>query len=366
MGILRRIVTLLTMCGCSRPTSWTSPTKKFLYTVYTIFVFLAMHTLVITQILDLVFIVDNQDDFSDNFYVTLAMIITFVKMCSMLITKKNIVTLIDTLQREPFLPMDAEEFEIRTQYDSMSENNTMTYTYAIVSYVIWMFLVTLILEFENRKLVFRAWLPFDYTSVLGFSIAFGHQIISSLICSASNVACDSLFSGLLIHIYGQFEILGYRLRHIERDNDDSVKQCARHHKHIYKFARMVNEQFKLIVFVQFLTSTSTVCFDLYRLTQKELGSESVDILLYASVTLIQIYYYCWYGNEVKLKSLEVSGMVFESDWTYLNNKTKRTLLMIMRRATVPIEFTSLYLVTVNVETFKALLKTAYSAYNVLQ
>ncbi|XP_076634650.1 uncharacterized protein LOC143348387 [Colletes latitarsis] len=400
MGILRRMFMLLTICGCSRPTSWTSPTKKFLYNVYTIFVFLTIHALVITQILDLVFIVDNQDDFSDNFYVTLAMIITCVKMCNMLITRKNIGTLIDTLQREPFLPMDVEEFEIRTQYDNISDlcisfavetlesfnpfrsnekgnqtyvvrqlyfrNNTMTYIYAIECYIIWMCLVTLILEFENRKLVFRAWLPFDYTSVLGFSFAIGHQIISILICSASNIACDSLFSGLLIHIYSQFEILGYRLRHIERDNDDSVKQCVRYHKHIYKFAKMVNEQFEMIVFIQFLTSLSTVCFDLYRLTQKEIGSESVDILLFASVTFMQIYYYCWYGNEVKLKSLEVSGMVFESDWTYLNNKTKRTLLMIMRRATVPIEFTSLYLVTVNIETFKALLKSAYSAYNVLQ
>ncbi|XP_076633150.1 odorant receptor 10-like [Colletes latitarsis] len=129
---------------------------------------------------------------------------------------------------------------------------------------------------------------------------------------------------------------------------------------------MVNEEFKLIMFVQFLVSTSIMCFNLYLLAQKKFVSEIVESILYILCTLMQIYYYCWYGNEVKLKSLEVTDMIFGINWTSLNNNTTKILLMIMRRATIPVQFTSLYVVSVNLESFKALLKTSYSAYNLLQ
>ncbi|XP_076179888.1 odorant receptor 94a-like [Ptiloglossa arizonensis] len=402
MHILRKVFTLLTICGCSRPATWSSPFKKFLYNVYTICVFVIMHTLVVSQILDLVFNVENEDDFSENFYVTLVMIITCFKMSSLLLTQKHISVLVNTLEGGPFLPIDIEEKEIRKRFNDITQWNTMAYTFLTEGCMAWIFVTSLFVEYGNKKLTFRAWLPFDYSSPLKFSFVYAHQALSAFICCLSNVACDSLFSGLLVHIYCQFEILGYRLRNIQRDETDSVKQCAHHHNHIYKlvfqfrsvkkhrsrfdtitdtrltraytislqnycrFATMVNEEFKVIVFIQFATSTSTICFDLFRLTQRELGSEIVDVILYASCTLMQIFYYCWYGNEVKLKSLTVSNMVFESDWTTLNNKTKKILLMIMRRATVPIQFSSLYFVSVNLESFKTLLKTSYSAYNLFQ
>ncbi|XP_076179887.1 odorant receptor 10-like [Ptiloglossa arizonensis] len=388
MRILRRIFTLLTICGCLRPSSWTSPSKKFLYNVYVICVMLVIHSFVLSQILDLVFIVDNQDDFSDNFYMTLAMIVTCFKMYGLLMTRENIDDLVDTLRSEPFMPMDIEETAIRTRFDKTADClkgsgnflfkicitsstyidrwNTKAYMILIESCIVWICTMSFFTDFGSRKLTFRAWLPFDYSSAVMFTFVYAHQAFSAAMCCLLNVACDSLFSGLLVHIYCQFEILGHRLRNIQRNEHNSVKQCARHHNHIYKFATMVNDEFKVIVFIQFLTSTSTVCFDLYRLTQKNKGSEIVEILFYASCTLMQIFYYCWYGNEVKMKSLEVRDMVFESDWTSLNNKTKKILIMIMTRAAVPIEFTSLYLVSVNLESFKVLLKTSYSAYNLLQ
>nr|XP_033331530.1 odorant receptor 49b-like [Megalopta genalis] len=116
---------------------------------------------------------------------------------------------------------------------------------------------------------------------------------------------------------------------------------------------MVNDAFKSVTFMQFFVSTATLCFDLYQLTLTDLDSSLADIALYASCTLMQIFYFCWFGNEVKLKSLEVPDMVFESEWTSLSNSTKEILLMMMRRATVPIEFSSLHIVSVNLETFKA-------------
>nr|XP_034178577.1 odorant receptor 94b-like [Osmia lignaria] len=130
---------------------------------------------------------------------------------------------------------------------------------------------------------------------------------------------------------------------------------------------MINEEFKMIIFVQFTVSTLVVCFTLYILViTKEVNATFVKIIVYACSMLVQIFFFCWYGNEVKLKSLEIPNVIFGSDWTQLNKDTKRILSVIMRRATKSIEFTSGHVVTMNLESFVSLLKTSYSAYNVLQ
>ncbi|XP_043264937.1 uncharacterized protein LOC122404778 [Colletes gigas] len=322
--------------------------------------------MVITEFLDLAFNVDNPDDFSDNIYVTLEMIVICFKMCSLSLKRKNIAILIDTLQRTPFASTDSQEIEIRTRFDKAVEWNTKLYTFVLELCVVWTVLATLVASTTSKELLFRAWLPIDYSTTITFYFALGFQILCAVIGSLSNVACDSLFSGLLIHIYCQFEILGHRLKNIIENENDLVKQCNRHHDQIYKFAAMVNEEFKAIVFVQFLMSISVMCFNLYLLARKKFISEIVETVLYILCTLMQIYYYCWYGNEVKLKSLEVTDMIFGINWTSLNNNTVKILLMSMRRATIPIEFTSFYVVSVNLESFKALLKTSYSACNLLQ
>jgi len=41
------------------------------------------------------------------------------------------------------------------------------------------------------------------------------------------------------------------------------------------------------------------------------------------------------------------------DWPKLSNNNKKGLLIIMKRATVPIEFSSAYIITMNLESFVA-------------
>nr|XP_034178504.1 odorant receptor 94b-like isoform X1 [Osmia lignaria] len=167
-----------------------------------------------------------------------------------------------------------------------------------------------------------------------------------------HISCDCLIWGLLIHSCGQLEILGSRLKAIKQDDNLSAKKSARYHNHVYEFTRMINEEFKMVIFVQFGISTLAVCFDLYVLiTMKNTNMKMIMDVIYMVALLVQIFFYCWHGNELKLKSVEVSEMIFGSDWTELNKDTKRILSVIMRRATMCIEFTSGHIVTMNLESF---------------
>ncbi|XP_076634636.1 odorant receptor 94b-like [Colletes latitarsis] len=332
--------------------------------------FRILTTLVLSLVLDIVFNVENQDEFSDNFYVTLAPFIACCKMCNFLINRSNIAALIDNLRREPFAPANAEEIEILTRYDKIIEWNTMAYTVLIESCIVWIWVTSFFTDLKCKKLVYRAWLPYDYSSSFLYAVTYAQQVVGITICSLLSVAYDTLYSGMLIHTYCQLEILGHRLKRVVKDDNDSVKLCARHHRSIYQlvsqFLFELETHEKPSTCTQLLVSTSIVCFNLYRLTQSDLGSRMFETVFYGICMLTEIFYYCWYGNEVKLKSLEVSNMIMEGDWTSLNVKSKKILLMIMRRATMPIEFKSIHVVSMDLESFMMLLKTSYSAYNMLQ
>ncbi|XP_043794978.1 odorant receptor 94b-like [Apis laboriosa] len=281
--------------------------------------------------------------------------------------RKNILSLMDDLQHEPFSPMTHEENEIRRKFNKMNERTSICYTILVLVSATWIFVRSFFTDFKKRKLTFRAWLPYDYSELLPFTLSYAHQATTSMFCSCQNISCDTLFGGFLVQIYCQFEILEERLKNVQQDESNySVKQCVKHYHQIYKFSRTLNEKFKVILFLQFCAIAFILCFNLYRMTTITMIPKLLEASLYLIRVLVQILYYCWFSNEVKLKSLEVPGMIFKSDWTSWDDKTKKIFLIIMTRATQPFEFTSGYLVTLNLEFFVALIKASYSVFNLLQ
>ncbi|XP_076179890.1 odorant receptor Or1-like [Ptiloglossa arizonensis] len=279
--------------------------------------------------------------------------------------------------------------------------NTVAYTSSLVVCIISLIVTPILTDFKGRKLSCRLWLPYDYTAPLTFIVTYIYQSASIIMCALMNVASDCLFSGLLIHTYCLFEILGSRLKNIANDKNVSAKQCQfgnllPENLPFYPvtdrvinsdvnliisrisssfqislslrsiFARMVNKEFKSIIFIQFVASTAVLCVELYRLTRRKLDSRFIDTIIYGSCSLWQILFYCWYGNEVREKSLNIVDLIIECNWTSFDNSSKKFLLMIMKRATIPIEFKSIYIASLNLASFMALLKTSYSVYNVLQ
>ncbi|XP_017788743.1 PREDICTED: odorant receptor 94b-like [Habropoda laboriosa] len=366
MSVLKSTSLLLKISGCYLPHSWTTPFERSLYNIYGVFYLLLLSSLALSQILDVAINVESQDDFSDNFSITAVVFLTWFKLSILLIRRGNFIFLIDTLQNKPFSPVDTEENEIRAKFEKITEWNTIGYWSLLLICAFWIYVRSLLTDFSSRKLMFRAWLPYDYSPAPIFILTFVHQAIAATICCTSSVTVDSLYTGLLINIYCQFEILEHRLRNVKTEQDDSVKQCAQHHDRIYQFSKKVNEEFKLILISQFCISMSVICFNLYRMTQIKMDTKFVEIILYSFCTITQIFYYCWYGNEVKHKSLEICDTVFESNWTALSQSTKKTLLTIMLRSLKPIEFTGAFVFPVNLESFKSLVKTSYSVFNVIQ
>ncbi|XP_024947606.1 odorant receptor 82a-like [Cephus cinctus] len=75
--------------------------------------------------------------------------------------------------------------------------------------------------------------------------------------------------------------------------------------------------------------------------------------LYLASVLFQLFVYCWYGNEVILKSTEIKDAIFQSNWGCLKSSTKRNFIIVMIQAQRAIEFTSGYVITLSLESYVA-------------
>jgi len=117
MQVLEFTLKILMVVGCWPPNSWTSLCKRTVYNAYTFFITFLLFTFMFSQLMDIILNVDNTDDFTDTFYVMLAMIISLSKMTGLLMNRKNIGTLTNILIQKPFIPLEADEIEIRHKFE---------------------------------------------------------------------------------------------------------------------------------------------------------------------------------------------------------------------------------------------------------
>ncbi|XP_032676599.1 odorant receptor 22c-like [Odontomachus brunneus] len=114
---------------------------------------------------------------------------------------------------------------------------------------------------------------------------------------------------------------------------------------------MVNEIFSQVFFVQFLGSILILCSTVYYLSSHITIADFANLAVYTCCMFIQIFIYCWAGNEVILKSTGLSEEVYKIDWMLMTISERKDLLMIMKRSTRPIRFTSGFLVTLSLESY---------------
>lgn len=112
---------MLTALGCLRPATWTSAFKKSFYSIYRWIVFGLIQSEMAMLILDIIYNVETQDDLSDNFYLTMSLLGCNCKLFNFMIYRDQIMILISTLQKEPFLPKNAAEVDIKMKYDKIIE-----------------------------------------------------------------------------------------------------------------------------------------------------------------------------------------------------------------------------------------------------
>lgn len=121
MYTLQSIFEFLTPLGFLPPSTWKSPWRRIFYNAYTLAVLSLIFGFETLLVLDLVFNVDNQDDFSENLKVSLVQFTSCCKILVLIIRREDIQMLLNFLREESFLPLNTEEAEIQRKFEEQIE-----------------------------------------------------------------------------------------------------------------------------------------------------------------------------------------------------------------------------------------------------
>ncbi|KAL0112594.1 hypothetical protein PUN28_012115 [Cardiocondyla obscurior] len=372
---------MYTVCGIWRPMEWTSFGAKLLYNIFTVVIVLSQYFMTITEFLDILFVVNNIDDFATNTLMFFTMMAVCCKATIVVTRRKEIYNLIQTLLEKPHKPQNKDEVAIQIKFNKFIRSCSLGYTFLATCSVTGL-TVGSIINILHGHLPYRIWLPFNY-SVRVFYILAAHQMITLAFAATINVGTETMVLGLFIQTCAQLEIFEDRLRkliinkttnnkyhghaHSLNKNKTEISDYINYHLSIYKYAKTVNIVFNEVLFFQFFGSILVLCTSVYYLSMhiKEL-SAIVFLLMYTICMFAQIFVYCWSGNEVILKSASTGEAIYRMDWPSLSVTEKKELMMIMARTNIPIKFTSSFLITMSLQSYSSILKTSYSAFNLLQ
>ncbi|XP_011883219.1 PREDICTED: putative odorant receptor 92a [Vollenhovia emeryi] len=365
---------LLTYTGYWRPVNLTSA-KYWTYIIYSIAMNFLLYSFTFCGLVDC-FMVEDFEMFIEKFSLFLSILGVSCKVTNLTLRRDEIIGLADMLLKDICVPRDDREADIQRRFDRSAKiitifceilNESTTFFGAIAQFLYFI---------NTRTLLMFEWVPAYWATMF-------HQTIGLMVCANASVAHETLISGFMIQTCAQLDILCHRFRTLpdslrearkcSTSKDDFkarerrlIRELVHHHRHVYRFAERINTVFTLMIFLQFTVSSTVLCLSIYKMLTKDLMS--IDFAwssTYLGCMLMQIYLYCWFGNEVTLKSTEIGSAVYEMDWPMLPTDLMKTLLVIITRSKRPIKITSGYIVTLSNESFMKIIKTSYSAYNIL-
>ncbi|EZA59460.1 ObirOr5-E22 [Ooceraea biroi] len=378
MQILSLNFLLYTIGGIWRPIEWSSNCSKLLYSLFTFFSIYSLLILLVTQFLDIVFIINDIEDYITNIMILLSVISCVTKMFVVVIRRDKIINIIEILQEKPCKACTEDEMNIQLKFDRIIRSHSISYLLlAMVSAT--GTVAGGLLDTLKGELPYNTWVPYDYTSSLSLWLTSLQESIAVILGTFINVATETSVLGFCLQTCAQLEILKHRLQRMVNSTEGipehfplhtpqrmgRVSEYVCHHLSIIRIAKMINDVFSEVIFVQFFASILVLCSSLYHLSSHAIV-DVAPLIVYAFCMFVQIFVYCWAGNEVILKSTELSEGVYQVDWTLITVSERRDLLMIMKRSTRPIKLTSSFLVTLSLTSYSNLLKASYSAFNVLQ
>ncbi|KAK5647662.1 hypothetical protein RI129_002554 [Pyrocoelia pectoralis] len=302
---------------------------------------------------------------SETLYIMITITGYLVKQISLTYNTKTFLKIIEFLRDPIFLsyPYELDHYMVKTVRQSTFIANMYRY---IVGCCVVLFFVYPMVDHKS--------LPFPFPLELGvyryFMYAF--QIVALGIGAWNNSSIDTITTSLMGITAAQLDILYEKIIYIQNeapesdDNEDKnvlkvLRQFVEHHNAIIHLIESVEEVFTVGLFAQFTCSIIVICNTVfYIIVIATINSQFIMLLNYIIILVIQLFMYCWYGNEIMLKSVQLGEACYKIDWYNRDKSVGQFLFIIMERSKRPLTVTTVKLSTLSLTAFKSLLQWSYS------
>ncbi|RZC35601.1 7tm 6 domain containing protein, partial [Asbolus verrucosus] len=245
----------------------------------------------------------NLEALTEMMVITATDFLITIKLCFFLLNMRKVKELMITLNSVLFQPKSFQLDLIRPHLNIWKKTYIgywMLVGSAVVAMVIFPFVDN---SFKDHRLPFLTWYPFDATISPVYEIIYIYQVVGVSFRTVAVVNMDTLIAALMVYITTQCDILCDNLRNIDKNFYETLFiKCIRHHQEVVRFAKSSNNFFNVIILGQFFSSTTVIAFTLFQLSLVDpLSSAGFSHMSYISAIVVQVYLYCWFGNEIELK-----------------------------------------------------------------
>ncbi|XP_031629090.1 odorant receptor 94a-like [Contarinia nasturtii] len=240
---------------------------------------------------------------------------------------------------------------------------------------------------SERMLAFPAWHPIEWENdAQNYWLIFAYQVIGMTITSNIQVVIQQYPSLMFFLVSIQMEILSMRLRNNgydesrtsdstkltkedktikifsneeERRISNTMKDCVNVHYKILKFAKQLERDFTIPFFVQICISGIVICS---LANEAARTNDPVKQISFGTILLtmsFQIYFPCYFGNEVMATSNNLSTEMYKSNWIHFNAKQKQMVSMFIEGTKKNKYILIGNLFVLSLQTFSSILNVAY-------
>ncbi|KAJ3663562.1 hypothetical protein Zmor_007813 [Zophobas morio] len=324
----------------------------------------------IFQTANIYFISDDLEAVISNIFVMLSEFLSIIKAYYVVQNMRILKGLMVTLNCDLFQPRNAKQVKMVQPSIEFWKTNYVLYWSVTLGAVFFLsFYPILDKSGKEHQLPFMAWYPFDTTVSPVFEITYLYQIFG-VTCSAATALCvDCLIAALHVYIGAQFDILSDNVEHLHDDSGDfdrKLIECVKHHKEIVRFAENTNTFSNWIILQQFFISAVSIGMTMFQLTMvTPLSSEFFSQISFLSSITTEIFMFCWYGNEVTIKSSKVPYALFQSQWIDAPLVAQKNMQFFVARCQKPVQMSALKLFYLSLDTFVSILRASWSYFALL-
>ncbi|RZC38457.1 7tm 6 domain containing protein, partial [Asbolus verrucosus] len=332
-----------------------------LYTLYTIVSILLFHIVFIgTQTINLYFIRDDLNSITGTIFILLTDMSASLKTYGLIKNMKILKQLMTTVNHDVFQPKTPQQKNLILPNIRFWQIIVLTvWFFSAGCLILWSLFPILDKSFHQYRLPFLAWYPYNIKTSPQYELTYAYQVVSISVLAVVNVNIDNLIAYLNMYVGSQFDILWDDLRNLrgfDKNDKDYVNRklinCVHHHREILKFADYANRFYNWLLFVQFFVGGFSLGLAMFQLTVvTPFSSEFHSLISYLNAIVVQVFLYCWFGNEIEIKSRKLPYAIFQSNWTDVSAEVKKNMIFFGLRLQKSLQISAFGLFFLSLETF---------------
>ncbi|XP_043492807.1 odorant receptor 47a-like [Polistes fuscatus] len=198
------------------------------------------------------------------------------------------------------------------------------------------------------------------------------QAMQIFVNATSHCGNDGFFFGIAMYLCGQFEVLKMNFANLKKkDNRFNQKFDAlvRRHCHLICLADNLEEAFNMIILIQLLMSALLLCVEGFQMLVSLDENDTIAAAKHAVLIvtmLVQLFIYSYAGDMLESKTAEIVLGVYDCPWYTFDTSSIKNLAFVMFYGRIPRQVTAGKFVSMNLLTFKEIIKASASYFSVLR